>query len=92
MNTTDLTARLAEGQGLTNGDAKKTIELLLAAIVDAAVEGQEVSLPGFGKFKVKTRAAKEGRNPATGAKIKIAASRKLSFSPAKAVQDSLNPS
>jgi hypothetical protein len=47
-------------------------------------------LAGFGKFKVKASPEREGRNPANGEKIKIAASRKLSFSPAKAVKDSLN--
>src|SRR3546814_14656973 len=52
--------------------------------------GAEVSLPGFGKFKVQNKPAREGRNPATGATMKIAASRKLSFAPAKAVKDALN--
>jgi DNA-binding protein HU-beta len=47
-------------------------------------------LPGFGKFKVKESAAREGRNPSTGEAIKIPASKKLSFTPAKAVKDQLN--
>ncbi len=45
---------------------------------------------GFGKFKVKATPAREGRNPSTGATIKIAASKKLRFTPAKAVKDALN--
>ncbi len=49
-----------------------------------------MSLNGFGKFKVKDVLAREGRNPATGETIKIAASKKLSFSVAKAVKDRLN--
>jgi DNA-binding protein HU-beta len=47
-------------------------------------------VPGFGKFKVKETPAREGRNPATGETIKIAASKKLTFTPAKAVKDALN--
>jgi DNA-binding protein HU-beta len=49
-----------------------------------------VSLSGFGKFKVKDNPAREGRNPANGETIQIAASRKLAFVPAKAVKDALN--
>ena len=49
-----------------------------------------MSIAGFGKFKVAAREARTGRNPATGATIQIAASKKLSFSPAKQVKDALN--
>src|SRR5579859_4957067 len=91
MNVTDLADHLSEREGLTKTKAKEIIEAVLSTIVDAAKEGEEISLPGFGKFKVASRAAREGRNPATGAKIKIAASKKLSFTPAKAVKDALNP-
>lgn len=52
--------------------------------------GKKISLNGFGKFKVKDSPAREGRNPATGATIQIAASKKLTFSPAKAIKDQLN--
>ena len=61
-----------------------------ADIVAAAAKGEEVSLAGFGKFKVKDSPAREGRNPATGEAMQIAASRKLTFAPAKAVKDALN--
>ena len=90
MNAGDLADLLAEEQGLTKVAAKQAIETVLAAIIDAAGEGDEVALAGFGKFKVTERAARQGRNPATGASIKIAASRKLSFTPAKAVKEALN--
>ncbi len=49
-----------------------------------------MSLPGFGKFKVKSSAAREGRDPSTGAKIQIDVSKKLVFTPAEAVKDKLN--
>ena len=62
----------------------------LNAIGQAAAAGDEINLPGFGKFKVKETPEREGRNPATGATIKIAASKKLTFTPGKAVKDALN--
>lgn len=90
MNTTDLAEQIAAGHGLTKSDAKKIVEGVIAVISDAAVKGEEVSLPGFGKFKVKDSPAREGRNPANGQTIQIAASRKLGFAPAKALKDKLN--
>ncbi|MFC3442815.1 HU family DNA-binding protein [Sphingobium rhizovicinum] len=90
MNNADLAETVAGASGLSKADAKKIVDGLFAAIADAAAKGEEVSLNGFGKFKVKESAAREGRNPATGATIQIAASKKLSFTPAKAVKDKLN--
>ncbi len=90
MNNADLADVLAETLGTTKADARKAVDAVFAAITDAAAKGEEVSLNGFGKFKVKATPAREGRNPATGATIKIAASKKLTFGPAKAVKDRLN--
>lgn len=90
MNNADLANSIADAHGLTKADARKVVDAVLVAIADAAAKGDEVSLSGFGKFKVKASAAREGRNPATGATIKIAASKKLSFTPAKAIKDKLN--
>ena len=90
MNTSDLADQLAGANGLTKADAKKIVDGVFAAIAEAAAKGDEVSIPGFGKFKVKDVPAREGRNPATGAAMKIAASRKLGFSVAKAVKDKLD--
>ena len=90
MNTTDLIARIAEAHGVSKAQAKSIVEDILKDIVDAAASGGEVSLPGFGKFKVKVTPEREGRNPANGEKIKIAASKKLAFSSAKSVKDILN--
>lgn len=75
---------------MSKADARKVVDDLMAAIVTAAGKGEEVSLSGFGKFKIKDSPAREGRNPATGEAIQIAASRKLTFVPAKAVKDALN--
>lgn len=90
MNNADLAEKLAEANGLTKADARKLVDGVFAAIADAAASGDEISLNGFGKFKVKASAEREGRNPSTGATIKIAASKKLTFAPAKAVKDRLN--
>jgi DNA-binding protein HU-beta len=59
-------------------------------MISVPASNDEVFSAGFGKFKVKASPEREGRNPASGEKIKIAASKKLSFSPAKAVKDVLN--
>lgn len=90
MNTSDLADQLAEANGLTKSDARKFVDGVFAAIADAAAKGDEVSINGFGKFKVKASPAREGRNPATGETIKIAAAKKLTFGAAKAVKDKLN--
>lgn len=90
MNNNDLAETVAAANGLTKADARKLVDGVFSAIADAAAKGEEVSLNGFGKFKVKASPAREGRNPSTGATIKIAASKKLTFSVAKAVKDKLN--
>jgi len=90
MNTADIAGVVAAEQGLDKAAAKRVIDATLKAITDAAKAGEEVSLPGFGKFKVANRPAREGRNPATGATLTIAASKKVSFTPAKALKDALN--
>jgi len=90
MNTADIAGVVAAEQGIDKAAAKRVIDATLKAIADAAKKGDEVSLPGFGKFKVANRPAREGRNPATGATLTIAASKKVSFSPAKALKDALN--
>lgn len=90
MNTNDIADRVAEAGGLTKADARRAVDGVFAAILDAAAQGEEVSINGFGKFKIKESAEREGRNPATGAAMTIAASKKLGFSAAKAVKDRLN--
>jgi DNA-binding protein HU-beta len=90
MNNAELVEKVAPANGLSKAHTKTLVDSVFGAITDAAVAGDEVSLNGFGKFKVKDSAAREGRNPSTGETIQIAASKKLSFVPAKAVKDALN--
>ena len=89
MKTADLIDHVSREAGMAKDAAKKALEAVLAGIVDAAKKGEEVNLPGFGRFKVKDSPARQGRNPATGETIEIAASKKLGFSPAKQVKDAL---
>jgi len=90
MNHAELSDSVAASLGVSKADAKKAVDAVFAAITDAAAKGEEVSVNGFGKFKVKESVAREGRNPSTGATIQIAASKKLTFGAAKAVKDRLN--
>jgi len=89
MKLTDLVDHVANEAGIQKGAARKAVDAVFAGIVEAAKKGEEVNLPGFGKFKVKDSQARQGRNPSTGEIIEIAASRKLGFSPAKQVKDAL---
>jgi DNA-binding protein HU-beta len=90
MNNTELAEALTAAHELTKADARKLVDAVFRAIADAAAKGEEISLNGFGKFKVKDTPARDGRNPATGETITIKASKKLTFTPAKAVKDRLN--
>jgi DNA-binding protein HU-beta len=90
MNNAELAETLVTDHAMSKSVARKVVDDLMAAIVGAAAKGEEVSLAGFGKFKVKDSPARQGRNPSTGEAIQIAASKKLTFVPAKAVKDSLN--
>jgi len=86
----EIADKLASEHNLTKAQGKSLVDGVFQAITDAAVAGEEISLPGFGKFKVKASPERDGRNPSTGATIKIAAANKLTFAPAKALKDALN--
>ncbi|MGA0600278.1 HU family DNA-binding protein [Caulobacter sp. KR2-114] len=90
MTLNDIVDQLASNNaGLTKAQAKTLVDSVFAHIRDAAVKGEEVSLPGFGKFKVQNKPARTARNPRTGETMQVAASRKVSFQPAKALKDAL---
>ncbi|MDW5315920.1 HU family DNA-binding protein [Rhizobium sp. PL01] len=88
--TNEIADKVATEHGLTKAQGKAVVEAVIASITDAALAGTETSLPGFGKFKIKDTPERDARNPATGAIIKVAAAKKLTFTPAKALKDSLN--
>ncbi len=91
MNVTELADKIATKHGVDKKQAKMMVEGVFKEVVDAAQHGEEISIPGFGKFKVASREARQGRNPATGETINIPASKKLNFTPAKQVKDAMNP-
>lgn len=90
MNTNDLVEKLAADHDLPKAQTKKLLEAAFAVVGDAITRGEEVTIQGFGKFKAADRPAREGRNPATGEVLQIAASRKAAFTPAKQLKDKLN--
>lgn len=89
-STNEIADKIASEHNLTKAQAKAIVESVFSQIVEAAKAGAETSIPSFGKFKVKDTPEREGRNPATGATIKIAAAKKLAFTPGKALKDALN--
>ena len=79
MNKTELIDKIAQGAGLTKSDAKKALEATVNAIKGALVAGDKVQLVGFGTFAISEKPAREGINPATKQKIKIAAKKVAKF-------------
>ncbi len=90
MNQSDLAAKVADDAGVSRAEASRMVDGVLAAISSALEAGEEVRLSGLGFFSISSRAAREGRNPATGAAITIAASKGVKFKPAKKISDALN--
>ena len=89
MNKTELINAIAENAGLAKTDAKKALEATLAAIAEAVKKGDKVALIGFGTFSVSERPARTGINPATGAKIEIAAKKVVKFKAGAELADSV---
>lgn len=90
MNKTELVAAMAEQAGVSKKDAEKTLKAFTDVVADELKKGGKVQLVGFGTFEVSERAAREGRNPQTGATMKIAASKAPKFKAGKALKDSIN--
>ena len=89
MNKTELIDKIAAGAGLIKVDANKALDATVAAIKAALVAGDKISLVGFGTFSVSERPAREGINPATKEKIKIAAKKVAKFKPGAELADAL---
>ena len=90
MNKTDLVNVVADATEKTKKEVDAIVSATFEAIANALKAGDKVQLIGFGTFEVKSAAAREGRNPKTGEIIKIAASKKPSFSASKALKDEIN--
>ena len=90
MNKGDLISAVAAGTGLSKADAGRAIDATTSAIAGELSGGGRVSLVGFGTFSVSHRAARMGRNPATGASIYINASNVPKFKAGKALKEACN--
>jgi DNA-binding protein HU-beta len=90
MNKAQLVDAVAEASGLTKKDSAKAVEAVLASISAALGKKEEVTFVGFGRFKLSNRAARDGRNPKTGEKIKIAARTIVRFTSSKELQATVN--
>lgn len=90
MNKTELVDAIAKGTGLTKKDAEAAVKCFIDTVSKELTKGHDVQLIGFGTFAVGKRAARTGRNPATGETIKIAASKTPKFKPGKALKDAVN--
>ena len=90
MKKAELIEKIAAETGLTKKDVSAVCDALVASIADVMAAEDSIQLAGFGTFTSKTRAARTGRNPQTGATIEIPASRLAVFSASKALKEKLN--
>ena len=90
MNKSELVAHIATSAGLTKAQATAALQAFETSVIDTLANGGEVTLIGFGTFKVTDRAARTGRNPKTGEEIQIVASKVQTFKAGKAFKQALN--
>lgn len=90
MNKGQLVDKIAEGADITKASAGRALDSLLTEITAELANGGDITLVGFGTFKVSARAARKGRNPQTGAEIQIAASNAPGFKAGKSLKDACN--
>ena len=90
MNKSELIKHIATTAGLTQAQATAALQALETGVIDTLANGGEVTLIGFGTFKVTDRAARTGRNPKTGEEIQIAASKVPTFKAGKAFKQAVN--
>jgi DNA-binding protein HU-beta len=90
MNKGELVAKVAKDCDLSKAAAEKTLSSVMDAILEAMSAGDKVTLIGFGTFSVAERAAREGRNPQSGKKIKIPARKVVKFKAGSKLADAAN--
>lgn len=90
MKKTDVVNAVADAADLSKADAGRALDAVINVITKALKSGDSVTLTGFGTFAVRKRAARQGRNPQTGATIKIKASKNPGFKAGKALKDAVN--
>jgi DNA-binding protein HU-beta len=87
MTKAELVSKIASEAGITKSKADKAVDGLVSAISGALAGGDKITLVGFGTFSVAARSAREGRNPRTGAKIKIPAKKAVKFKAGKTLSE-----
>jgi DNA-binding protein HU-beta len=90
LNKTELISEVAGKAEITKKDAEKVINAFFATVEETLKSGDKIQLIGFGTFEVRSRQARKGRNPQTGAEIDIAAARVPAFKPGKVLKDALD--
>jgi DNA-binding protein HU-beta len=90
MNKQELISKIANDTGLTKTGAAAAVDSFIDAVVRTLKKGQSITFVGFGTFKTSTRKARTGRNPQTGAAVKIPKRRVARFSAGKGLKDALN--
>lgn len=90
MNKTELVAAIAEQAELSKKDSEKALKAFIDVVTEELKKGEKIQLVGFGTFEVIERAAREGRNPLTGEKMNIKASKAPKFKAGKALKDAVN--
>ncbi len=90
MNKSELIEHIATQSDISKAAATRALESIIGAVKSTLKKGNSVSLVGFGTFAVTKRAARIGRNPRTGASLKIKAAKVPKFRPGKALKDALN--
>ena len=90
MNKTELVAAIAEQAELSKKDTESALKAFIDVVTDELTKGEKIQLVGFGTFEVAERAAREGRNPLTGEKMTIKASKAPKFKAGKALKDIVN--
>ena len=89
MNKQELISAMAEKANLSKKDAEAALNAFVASVEGALAKGDKVQLVGFGSFEVRERAARTGRNPQTGAEMKIDAAKVPAFKAGKALKDAV---
>ena len=90
MNKQQLVDAVAQNTGMTKKDSVSAVSAILDVITETLASGEDVKITGFGSFEVKTREARTGRNPKTGAPVEIPASKYVSFSAGTTLKDKVN--
>jgi len=90
MTKADLVEEVAKESGLTKKDAEVMVQTVLDSITNAIQRGEGIELRGFGSFRIRSRAPRQGRNPKTGSDVSVAAKKVPHFKPGKELRDLVN--